>query len=105
MPQATYAGKTIDLDDDGYMTDPSQWTREVAEALAAEEGITLTDAHWKVLEFCRADAGETGAAPGLRRISKRCEGVSMKDLYKLFPKGPGKLAARLAGLKKPVGCV
>lgn len=105
MTTATYAGQTVELDDQGYMVNASEWSREVAEAIASEAGIELTDEHWKVIDFCRADAAESGDAPGLRRISKQCEGVTMKDLYRLFPRGPGKLAARISGLKKPTGCV
>ena len=52
----------------------------------------------------REDAAREGQSPGLRRISKK-SGVSMKELYKLFPKGPGKLAAKVSGLPKPQGCI
>jgi tRNA 2-thiouridine synthesizing protein E len=77
----------------------------LAETLAREAGIgPLTDAHWKVITFCREDAAQQGEAPGLRRISK-LSGVGMKELYQLFPKGPGKLAARIAGLHKPHACI
>ena len=64
----------------------------------------LTDRHWQVIEFCRKDAAEQGQPPGLRRISK-LSGINMKELYQLFPKGPGKLAARISGLPKPQGCI
>ena len=91
--------------EEGFLTDHTQWTREVGEALAAEAGIgPLTEKHWQVIEFCRADNEDQGQPPGLRRISK-LSGVGTKDLYKLFPKGPGKLAARISGLPKPKGCV
>ena len=105
MPTATYAGQTVEVDDQGFMLNASEWTREIAAAIASDVGIELTDEHWKVIEFCRSDAADTGDAPGLRRISKQCDGVTMKDLYRLFPRGPGKLAARVSGLKKPTGCV
>lgn len=105
MTTQTYANVSVDLNDEGFMVDASQWTPEVARELAREEGIeTLTDKHWQVLTFCREDAAQQGQAPGLRRISK-LSGVGMKDLYQLFPKGPGKLAARIAGLPKPQGCI
>lgn len=106
MPNATYAGQTVDVDEAGFMTNPAQWNREVAAALAAEMSILeLTDQHWQVIEFCRSDAEAKGEPPGVRRIVKNVKGVSMKDMYKLFPKGPGKLAARVSGLTKPVSCV
>ncbi len=98
-------GHTVEVNDEGFLLDSSQWTPEVGEALAREAGIaTLTDQHWQVITFCREDAAREGQSPGLRRISKQ-SGVGMKDLYRLFPKGPGKLAARVSGLPKPQGCV
>ena len=98
-------GTTVELNDEGFLLDSSQWTTEVGEAIAAEVGIApLDDQHWQVITFCREDAARQGQSPGLRRISKM-SGVGMKDLYRLFPKGPGKLAARVSGLPKPQGCV
>lgn len=104
MPVVELAGKQIEMNDEGYLTDSSQWTPEVGEAIAAQSGMELGTDHWKVITFCREDAAKEGQAPGLRRISKM-SGVGTKDLYKLFPKGPGKLAARIAGLPKPTACV
>ncbi len=104
MQTQAYAGHDIQLTDDGFLADASQWTPEVGKALAAESGIELTDRHWAVLDFCRKDAQAQGDAPGLRRIAK-LSGVPMKELYQLFPKGPGKLAARIAGLPKPHACI
>lgn len=101
---ATYANAAIELTDDGFLVNADDWTPDVAQALASESGINLTDRHWKVLTFCREDAAREGTPPGLRRISK-LSGVDMKELYELFPKGPGKLAARIAGLPKPKGCI
>ena len=105
MPAVEYNGVTVEVNEEGFLTDSSQWTPEVAEALASEVGIAeLTDQHWKVITFCREDAANQGTPPGLRRISK-LSGVNMKDLYQLFPKGPGKLAAKVSGLPKPQGCI
>ena len=98
-------GSTVELNDEGFLLDSSQWTTDVGEAIASEAGISpLGDQHWQVITFCREDAAREGQPPGLRRISK-LSGVGMKDLYRLFPKGPGKLAARVSGLPKPQGCV
>jgi tRNA 2-thiouridine synthesizing protein E len=99
-----YAGHRVDLDDEGFLADPTQWTPQVAEEVAREVGLTLTQRHWQVIGFCREDAARQGTPPGLRRISK-LSGVETKELYQLFPKGPGKLAARIAGLPKPQGCL
>jgi tRNA 2-thiouridine synthesizing protein E len=99
-----YAGHAVDVNDEGFLVDGSQWTPGVAEEIARELQITLTPRHWQVIAFCREDAAREGTPPGLRRISK-LSGVDIKELYQLFPKGPGKLAARIAGLPKPQGCI
>lgn len=105
MSTREIAGKTIHFDDQGFMDDANEWNKDVAEVLANEIGITpLTLDHWKVIEFCRADYAEKGEAPTLRRITKE-GGVNTKLLYELFPKGPAKKVAYVAGLKKPTGCI
>jgi len=105
MQVREYAGKSVETNEEGFLLDSDQWTPEVAESIAAELGVgPLSDRHWQVISFCREDAATQGQAPGLRRIAKQ-SGVTMKELYRLFPKGPGKLAARISGLRKPKSCV
>jgi len=105
MSVSEQVATAVEFNEEGFMVDSAQWTPEIAERIAGEAGVgPLTDKHWKVLTFCREDAAQQGQSPGLRRISKQ-SGVDMKELYELFPKGPGKLAARLAGLPKPKSCV
>jgi dissimilatory sulfite reductase related protein len=105
MATRDIAGKTVQVNDEGFMTNPSEWTKEIAEELAKEEGIVeLTPAHWKVIEFCRQSAKDSGKAPTLRAITNG-GGVSTKELFQLFPKGPAKKVAHIAGLSKPEGCV
>jgi tRNA 2-thiouridine synthesizing protein E len=105
MATRVIAGKTVQVNDEGFMTNPNEWNKEIAAAIAAEEGIAeLIPAHWKVIDFCRQDAAGSGKAPTLRRISTAA-GVSTKELFVLFPKGPAKKVARIAGLGKPEGCV
>lgn len=95
----------VSLDAEGFMTDPNQWTPEIAEAMAEEEGIApLTERHWKVINWVREEAARTGEFPSLRAISKR-SGVDTKELYELFPKGPARKIARCAGYPKPKGCI
>src|ERR1044071_3691119 len=96
MSQKQIAGVAIDVNEEGYMTNHGQWTRGIAEALAGEAGITLTPEHWKVLEFIDRDYQEKGIVPGMRRMNK-VGGIPTKDLYALFPDGPIKKAARIAG--------
>lgn len=99
------AGKTIEVNEEGFMTNHKDWTKEIALELAQEIGINgLTDRHWQVIDFCRANFEETGEVPTLRRITK-VGGVPTKEIYKLFPKGPAKKVARIAGLTKPTGCI
>jgi len=105
MPTRELAGRTVEVNEEGFFADSSQWTPEIAEVLARDVGLSpLTEKHWTVIGFCREDAAREGQSPGLRRIAKS-SGINMKELYQLFPKGPGKLAAYVAGLPKPQGCV
>ena len=105
MATRTIAGKTVQVNDEGFMTNPGEWMREIAVELAKEEGISdLTPAHWKIVEFCRQDADGSGKAPTLRRITNGA-GISTKEMFSLFPKGPAKKVAKISGLGKPEGCV
>lgn len=105
MTTKMIAGKTVDVNEEGFLSNPDEWTKEIAVELAKEEGIDeLTDAHWKVIDFSRQSAVESGKAPTLRTITNG-SGVNTKELFKLFPKGPAKKVAKIAGLGKPEGCV
>lgn len=106
MATKVIAGKEVQVNDEGFMTDPAEWNKDIAAEMAAEEGISaLTDAHWKVIDFCRdTAAGLGGKSPTLRQITTGT-GVSTKELFALFPKGPAKKVAKIAGLGKPEGCV
>ncbi|MBM3144239.1 MAG: TusE/DsrC/DsvC family sulfur relay protein [Chloroflexi bacterium] len=95
----------LHFNEEGFLINPTQWTKEIAVELAKGEGIAeLTADHWKIIEFCRANAETTGAAPTLRQITKGT-GLSTKDLFALYPKGPAKKVAKISGLGKPEGCV
>jgi tRNA 2-thiouridine synthesizing protein E len=95
----------IELTDDGFFVEPTQWTEDMVPDLAAKEGITdVTPGHWQVIRFKRNEWATKGAAPSVRALSKT-SGVSIKELYELFPKGPAKTAARIAGVPKPHGCI
>jgi len=98
------AGQTVHVNEEGFLTASEEWTREIAGEIAREEGIAeLTPAHWKVIEWCRAHA-VNGRSPTLRQITEGT-GISTKEMFALFPKGPAKKVARIAGLGKPEGCV
>ena len=95
----------VDVDAEGFLSDPQQWNERIAEAIAAENGIpVLTDRHWLVVRFMRDRYLETGTAPSIRSLGKE-SGVPIKELYQLFPTGPAKLAAKIGGIPKPKGCI
>ncbi|MHC1785160.1 MAG: TusE/DsrC/DsvC family sulfur relay protein [Anaerolineaceae bacterium] len=105
MAKKMIAGKEVEVNIEGFMTNPAEWTKEIAVEVAKEEGIPeLTPIHWSIIDFCRQSAASSGATPTLRTITTG-SGVSTKDLFALFPKGPAKKVARIAGLGKPEGCV
>jgi TusE/DsrC/DsvC family sulfur relay protein len=105
MAVKKFAGKEVQVNDEGFMTNPAEWTKEVAVAIAKEEGIAeLTPDHWKVIDFCRTSQAANGVTPTLRTITTG-SGVNTKDLFALFPKGPAKKVSKIAGLGKPEGCV
>lgn len=100
----TILDHVLDVDAEGFLQKPDQWTEDIGLAIAAEAGITLTDAHWKVIRFMRERFLANGTAPTIRTLGKE-SGVSVKELYQLFPKGPAKLAAKIGGIPKPHGCI
>ncbi len=105
MATKEIAGKSVEVNEEGFLVNSSEWTKEIAAELAKEEGIAeLTEAHWKVIDFCRQSAGAAGSSPTLRAISSG-SGVTTKELFSLFSKGPAKKVAKIAGLGKPEGCV
>ena len=105
MATREIAGVTVGIDDDGYMTDSSAWTKDIAMAFAKEQEIEeLTDRHYIVIEFMRKEFEENGTGPSIRKLNKQ-SGVSTKELYQLFPGGPAKKAALIAGIPKPQGCI
>jgi tRNA 2-thiouridine synthesizing protein E len=105
MNVATVELADVARNDEGFFLDPSQWSEAMVPALAAQEGITdLTDRHWLVIRFMRSEYLEKGTGPTVRVLGK-ASGVSIKELYELFPKGPAKVAARIAGIPKPRGCI
>lgn len=106
MAAKVIAGTTVQVNEEGFLTNPAEWTKEMAPEIAKEEGIAeLTPAHWKVIDYSReASKGLGGKSPTLRQITTGT-GVSTKELFALFPKGPAKKVAHIAGLGKPEGCV
>ncbi len=105
MTMATLAGTPVELDDEGFFRHPEQWNREMGVDIAKAEGIDpMTERHWQVVEFMRKEYAEKGTGPTVRMLGKT-SGVSVKELYQLFPRGPAKVAAKIAGIPKPRGCI
>ena len=104
MPTTTCAGTEVTVNDEGFFTDPAQWSEGMAPQIARAEGIELTDRHWQVIKFMRHEYEAKGTGPTVRVLGKT-SGVTIKELYQLFPKGPAKTAAKIAGIPKPRGCI
>lgn len=100
----------LTLDNDGYLADLHQWNRDVAEQLAALEGITLTPAHWEVIDALRTFYQQYQLAPSQRPFVKHIANTLGAEkgnsiyLMQLFPESPAKVAARIAGLPRPTNC-
>ena len=97
------AGAVIAVNEEGYLTDLSQWSREVGLALAEEEGIEMTDKHWAVIEYIQL-CFRNAEPLSIRSLGKRGP-VTIKEFYELFPGGPLKKASRIAGIPKPASCI
>jgi tRNA 2-thiouridine synthesizing protein E len=111
-PQSTcFEGRTIALDERGYLRDPGDWSEALARHLAAVDGIELGAAHWEVLHFLREYHAEYGLSPPMRLLVRELAGRigaergSSRQLYRLFPQGPAKQACRYAGLPRPLSCI
>jgi tRNA 2-thiouridine synthesizing protein E len=105
MTTTTLAGINVELNDEGFLVDPSQWTEAMAVELARKDGVEpLTERQWQVIRFMRSEYLAKGTGPSVRVLGKT-SGVTIKELYQLFPKGPAKTAAKIAGIPKPKGCI
>lgn len=103
MATKTFAGVNVDVNDEGYLTDSSQWTKEVAEGIATEQGVELSDKHFEVLDFIRGKVAD-GATLTIRGINKSGV-VSAKEFYQMFPGAPLKKSTMIAGVPKPESCI
>ena len=101
--EKTYAGINVDCNVQGYLTNFSQWNKEVGLEIAKEEDITMTDRHWEVITFLQ-DQFKNEKPLSIRSVGKSGI-VSIKEFYELFPKGPLKISSRIAGIPKPVSCI
>ena len=104
-------GKSFDSDEEGYLVDLASWNEELANLIAKDEEIDMTEEHWEVVNFLREYYNEYQIAPAVRVLIKAvkkklgADKGSNKYMYELFPYGPAKQACKIAGLPKPTGCV
>lgn len=103
MAEKTIAGVTLAVNDEGYLEDSSQWTKEIAEEIAKELNINLSDKHYEVINFLREKYQE-GTPLTIRKVGKSGI-VDIKGFYTLFPGGPLKFSSKIAGIPKPASCV
>ena len=103
MSTKTIAGVSVDVTEEGYMTDASQWNKEIAAGIAAEEGVELSDSHWELIDWIRAKvaAGDTLTIRGIGKSGV----VDAKQFYKMFPGAPLKKATKISGVPKPTSCI
>ena len=103
MAIKTIAGEQVNISEEGYLEDMNEWNQNIAKEIAGEVGIELTDKHFEVLNFLR-EKTEAGESLTIRKVGK--SGITdIKGLYTLFPKGPLKFSAKIAGIPKPVSCI
>jgi tRNA 2-thiouridine synthesizing protein E len=104
MPVTTIDGRHVHVNEEGFLTEPSEWDEALAKALSAQIGIDLGEEHWEAIRFLRKDFAARGETPTLRRVTVT-GGIPTKRLFQLFPQKPAKKMAYIAGLPKPHGCV
>ncbi len=111
MATMDVAGNSVEVDEEGYLTNINDWDKDVAIELAKSENLEMTETHWEVIEFLREYYNEYQIAPAVRVLTKAIgkklgpEKGNSKYLYELFPYGPAKQACKIAGLPKPTGCI
>ncbi|MFD0835876.1 TusE/DsrC/DsvC family sulfur relay protein [Mariniflexile aquimaris] len=97
------AGIRLDVTEDGYLTDVSQWTKEIGLEIAKNEGIEMTDRHWEVVKWLQEQV-KNDVALSIRGI-KKSGVIDIKEFYALFPNGPLKVSTKIAGVPKPKSCI
>lgn len=104
MATATVAGVEVDVNEEGFMTNPDQWSEAIGAELATNIGVEMTDEHWKLIRWLREDFAAKKETATTRRV-QTVGGWPTKQQFTMFPKKPAKKMAYIAGLPKPAGCV
>ena len=104
----TVADKTINIDHEGYLLDPSDWNEEVAQVIADKENVELTNDVWEVVNFVREHFEENQSIPEHRKLLQELkrrhgkEKATRKYIYQMFPYGYGQQACKIAGMRVPL---
>jgi len=101
--EKTIAGKTVAVNEEGYMTDLSQWSPEIANELAKESNMELSPRHFEVLEYLQTQY-KNEVPLTISRVGASGV-VDIKEFYALFPAGPLKISSKIAGIPKPASCI
>ncbi|MBK6996939.1 MAG: TusE/DsrC/DsvC family sulfur relay protein [Saprospiraceae bacterium] len=97
------AGATVQVNEEGYLTDFPQWNKEIGTALALEADINMTPRHWEVIDYLQGEF-KNESPLSIRKIGKSGV-VDIKEFYQLFPMAPLKTASKIAGIPKPASCI
>ena len=103
METLIISGNKINITEDGYLTDFSQWNKSIGKEIAQSEGITLTDRHWEVIDWIQNQV-QANKPLSIRGI-KKSGVIDIKEFYALFPNGPLKVSTKIAGVPKPKSCI
>lgn len=101
--EKTYGTVSVNVNEEGYLTDLSQWNKEVGTGIAQEEGVEMTDRHWEVIDYLQ-EQQRNEVALSIRKVGKSGV-VDIKEYYQLFPTGPLKISSKIAGIPKPASCI
>jgi TusE/DsrC/DsvC family sulfur relay protein len=104
MATTTIAGKEVQINDEGFLTEYDEWSEDIAAELAKNIDVEMTDEHWKLIKWLREDYKEKGETATTRRV-QTVGGWPTKQQFTMFPKKPAKKMAYIAGVPKPKGCV
>lgn len=99
----TFANTDVNVNEEGYLTDFSQWTKDVGMAIAKEQEIDMTPKHWEVIDYIH-EKFKNEEALSIRGI-KKSGVINIKEFYNLFPGGPLKKSTMIAGIPKPKSCI
>ncbi|MDC5697930.1 TusE/DsrC/DsvC family sulfur relay protein [Intrasporangium calvum] len=104
MPTTTIAGTQVEVNEEGFLSNPDDWNETLGTEFARLIGVEMSEEHWRLVKFLREDYKSQGETPTLRRVSTQL-GLPVKQLFTMFPGKPAKKMSYVAGVPKPKGCV